>query len=301
MTKSTSYNSPKRTFQDFEHSWKAVLSELKIAQQGEAIEEQSIQFRLKAHEFEEQATQFQDFFHKVSIVSAIKDWLRTKLADPNYEPRYCEHMYSLMQKKLIPIEDKHGKPLTLEYFIEHGHQAILESIRSVQGWTMLEKEEKVQCYMDFTRSLSRQTQNHVPYSTDPDRERVRHKAVSYETFMDFVPHLSERDALIAKLLYFGDVAMEDILSLQRTSLDKKSFLLHLDGTTKQLPRHLFLELLSYINAQPNSQKLAFTNVRGAHVDRTHLNQSFARACEKSVKKVKITPGTLLKLKFEQDK
>lgn len=295
------YEDPKKTVKGFEQSWEANLKLLgKVVAQKNTIEEQSIQFRMMADDFEHQVVQFQEFLQGVPVLSAIKAWLGGKLSDPQWKMRYFDNMTVLFQQNLIPVVDGRGKLITLEYFIEHGHQAILEDIRSVTGWTMIEKEEIVQCYVAFTQSLARLSHNLVPYGVDPDRERVRQKAVSYEVFIDFIPHLSERDALIAKLLYFCDLSIEEVINLKKAAFEKNSFSIKLDDRTIQLPRHLFLELFTFVNNSEKSQKLAFTNVRGAQVDRAHLNQTFSRASERSVKKEKITPGSLLKLKNEQD-
>ncbi len=295
------YEDPKRIIKGFEQVWEANLKLMgKVEAQKNAIEDLSVQLRMKSGELRNAIEDYREFLQDVPVISAIKAWLEGKLSDPQWKERYFDPISILFQKNLIPLSDSRGRLVTLEYFIEHGHQAILEDIRSMPGWTMVEKEAIIQCYITFTRSITQLSHGVIPYGVDPDRERARQKMVSYETFIDFVSHLSERDALIAKLLYFCDVAMEEILTLKKTALEKSSSSLKLNSGTTQLPRHLFLELLSHAQAEDNSQKLVFTNVRGAQVDRTHLNQSFARACEKSVKKEKITPGTLLKLKNERD-
>lgn len=295
------YEDPKKIAKGFEQSWEANLKLLgKVVSQKSTIEELSVQFQKKADDFDNRVVQFQEFLQGIPVLSAIKAWLEGKLSDPQWKRRYFDNMSVLFKKNLIPLVDSRGKLVTLAYFIEHGHQAILEDIRSVVGWTMIEKEEIVQCYVAFTQRLARLSHNLIPCGVDPDRELVRQKAVSYEIFIDFIPHLSERDALIAKLLYFCDVSMEEILTLKKSAFDKNGFSLKLESGTIQLPRHLFLELFTFVNSSVKSPKLAFTNVRGAQVDRTHLNQSFSRACEKSVKKERITPGSLLKLKNERD-
>ncbi len=294
------YEDPKKIVKGFEQSWEVNLKLLgKIAGQKNTIEEQSVQFRMRADEFDDQVGTFREFLQKVPVLSAVKAWLEGKLADPQWKV-YFDNMSRLFQKGLVPLVDSKGKLVTLEYFIEHGHQAILEEIRGVQEWTMLERENIVQCYVAFTNSLARYSHNIILCGVDPDRERVQQKAVNYETFIDLIPHLSERDALIAKLLYFCDVAMEEILTLKKSALNKSNHSLQLDSGIVQMPRHLFMELVGFIQSSGGSQKLVFTNVRGEQVDRTHLNQSLARACEKSVKKEKITPGALLKRKSERD-
>lgn len=300
-TNKVALESPTKRVQEFNLFWDGVYEQIPMtAKQKKLLKEQPAEFRLKTEELDKHATQFHEFSKKVAVTSAIRAWMEETLAEAHWKERYAKSFAALYKKNLIPLFDDKGDLVTLEYFEKEGHQDILEAIRSVDDWSLLEREEILRVYVQFSESLARKTRGLIPAGFDPDRERVQQKAVSYETFIDLIPHLSERDALIAKLLYFCDVAMEEILTLKKSALNKSNHSLQLDSGIVQMPRHLFMELVGFIQSSGGSQKLVFTNVRGEQVDRTHLNQSLARACEKSIKKEKITPGALLKRKSERD-
>src|ERR1700730_4172137 len=124
-----SYENPVK---NFEQCWASQKLIAKLGSQKNTIEEQSIQFRLKADDFNNQVARFQEFLQKIPILSVIKAWLEGKLTDPQWKERYFDNISQLFQNSLIPLIDSQGKLITLEYFIEHGHQAILENIRAIQ-------------------------------------------------------------------------------------------------------------------------------------------------------------------------
>jgi len=295
-------DSPKVIFEDcakpiraFNQFWENFKNQFACTpEQNKELDDQLTKYRTETSEIDKRLSQFQEFLRLVPIASAIGHWIQGRLADPLWEEKYSTIIKQLQKKNLIPFKDPTGKFVTLEYFMQHGHQTILEEIRCIKEWSLLEKEESVQCYVRFSHSLAHQTHGLIPQGFDPDRDRVHHKAVKYEVFIDFVNHLSDRDALIAKLLYFGAPSMEELLSLTTHVIDPKSFSIQFQDLSITFPKHLICDLLSYIRNKEKKLKLVFTNVRGAEVERAHLNQSFARACEKMSSKEKITPGSLLR-------
>lgn len=293
------HDSPTKRFQEFNSFWNAVYEKIPLTKsQKNTLQKQPTEFRLKTREFDTQATEYRAYSKTVAVSSAIRAWLEETLADAHWKERYATSFAQLYKKNLIPFFDANGGLVTLEYFESYGHQDILEAIRCVSDWSLLEKEEIVRVYVEFSQSLARQTRGIIPDGFDPDRERVRHKAVKYEAFIDFVNHLSERDALIAKLLYFGAMTIEEVIALGPKAVNANSCSIIVGGTSTDYPKHLILDILTYIGKKEKAQKILFSNVRGEHVERAHLNQSFARACEKMSKKTKITPGSLLKLEHE---
>ncbi len=247
-----------------------------------------------------QFSEFKNVVRGMPIIVVIGDWIR-ELAITQYDDgKYLFRMLDLLEKNVIPLQCD-NELATLEYFISRGHQEVLERIRCVEGWSILEKERAVQAYIQFSRNLARQTYGLIPPGFDPDRDRVQRKAVKYDHFIDFVQHLPRRDALIAKLLYFGAPSMEEVLSLKRGAIGSDNFLISFDIDSISFPGHVILDLRAYIAEADEKQALVFANLRGAEVERAHLNQSFARACEKIETKVKITPGSLLRLENETTK
>lgn len=257
------------------------------------------QFSKATGEMQLKMQQFSDFLRHVPLLAPLGHWIKgISTMDQYWQEKYRKGMKDLLDKRLIPILNSQKENITLEEFQQIGHQTILENIRCVKEWNFIQKEEAVQCYVQFSHSLSRWTMNLIPPGFDPDRERMRNRPIKYDTFIEFVQHLSERDALIAKLLYFGAPTMEGVLSLRKEAINAtESFIAFSEGEVV-FPRHVIQDLLLYVKDNSNKQELVFTNVRGREVERAHLNQSFARACEKLSTGIKITPGSLLKLKNE---
>jgi len=262
------------------------------------LNSQLIDFRNRTAHALLELDRLRDFLRSIPLSVAIIDWAKGLIADDFLSERYLPKMLKLQRQRIIPFEDSQGNPIFLDYLIQQGHQEILENIRCVDEWSLFEKEDAIQCYIQFSHSLARRTLGIMPHSFDPDRDRVRYKAIKYESFIDFVQHLSERDALIAKLLYFGATSLEEILSLRGDQIKVDNFSIQFDKSPIVFPRHLIRDLIAHQAIRGDGKKLMFTNVRGAEVERAHLNQSFARACERMSKKIKITPGSLLKMENE---
>ena len=293
------FNNVGERFREFNSFWGDFIDLVaKSPAQKKSLKEQPTEFRMKSQELMVEVNEYRHFLNTISIVSAIGAWIEERLTDANWKERYANSIAKLNQKSILPFHNTKGTLVTLDYFIKHGHLNILEAIRCESDWAPLEKEENVSVYVQFTQSLAHNTQGLVPYATDPDRERARNKAIKYEVFIDFVNHLSERDALMAKVLYFGARTIEEVITLTPDAIDAKTSTILLGGAPTNYPQHIILDLLAYIKQKPKAQKILFTNLRGELVERPHLNQSFARACEKMAKKEKITPGALLKYEHE---
>ncbi len=263
--------------------------------QDPSLDEKFRDFSSKIQAVNEAVSKFREEIREMPVALAVLRWMRALMADAFWFQRYFSKMVRLLERQILSYKDKNGW-LTLDCLMRVGHQEILENIRCAHDLPWLEREDMVESYVRFSQSLSNETRGIVPPGYDPDRERVRNKAIRYEVFADFVQHLSERDELIAKLLYFGAPSIDSVLSLKRSSVQEHGIQFE-EGFVK-FPRHLLAGLKGFLKDKPSSQKLVFVNVRGAEVDRAHLNQSFARACEHMKKITKVTPGSLLKLEGE---
>ncbi|HSX12652.1 MAG TPA: hypothetical protein VLF61_04095 [Rhabdochlamydiaceae bacterium] len=237
------------------------------------------------------------FLTDIPLIVVLAHWVRGVIQDPMWKEKYVQGMQALIDKQLIPLVDAEGDCVTLETLRRTGHQEIIEAIRCVREWAPFEKEELVQCYVQFSHSLARYTFDYVLAGFDPDRKRTEQKIVKFEYFFDFVQQLSERDALIAKILYFGSPSIDETIALKKSALDEKSCTLQFEEKKVLFPRHLIQDLVLHVKEKSSAQ-LLFTNVRGAEVERAHLNQSFARACERIPRSIKITPGSLLRNKTQ---
>lgn len=231
--------------------------------------------------------------HDIPFSAALGWWIQEISKNQKKNQKYILIMTQLLEKKVIPFFSAEGKVITLEG-VSFLHQYIVENIRCVPEWSFLEKEEKVQCYIDFSHDLAERTKNYVSCATDPDRDKVSHRLVKYESFIEFITYLSDRDALIAKLIYFGAPSIDEVLNLKCSALRAAQSEVRFEKKLIRYPRHVIVELDQHIKDKTDASELVFTNVRNARVERSHLNQSFTRASERMKNQAKITPGSLLK-------
>jgi len=222
------------------------------------------------------------------IVVAFKAWVKS--LGNSLDSDRLDLICSL--SKLIPILDKDGHRVMLDHLLDGRHNDTLERIRCLDDIPLITREKMVDYYMQFSLYLSCETYDFIPVAIDWDRELVRDKLIRYDDFISFVQYLPRRDALMAKLLYFGAPSMECVISLTRSRVLAGS-IAYADGEFR-LPRHVSWELKAYIKTLDPQEQLIFLNLRDGLVERSHLNQSFARACTKSCSTQKITPGALLK-------
>ena len=200
----------------------------------------------------------------------------------------------LMAAGLLPVA-KQGKHRLLRDFHSDEHISVVEDIRCVKEWGFFDREELVHRYIQLSYDFARFTFGMFLPAFDPDRLRVERKNIKYELFMDFVQLLSERDALIAKLLYFGAPSIEGVTSLKIAALDMVKLEIKFGERLVRFPKHLMQDMEAYTKPRKDSsESLVFVNVRGGAVERVHLNQAFARASLKLNKAFKFTPADLLK-------
>ncbi len=112
------------------------------------------------------------------------------------------------------------------------------------------------------------------------------KKVKYEAFLDFVQKLPARDALIAKLLYFGAPSMDSVLSLKKDAVHAEKSSISFPERDVVFPKHLIKDLCLHMENRKKESDLVFTNVRGAEVE----EPISTKALPEPVKKCLPTPG-----------
>lgn len=263
------------------------------------IEDPKKKLAKEVYETRTQIVQFNSFVREIPFLSAYGYWLQGISSMESFMLEACLKGSEFLEKnRLLPGINSEGTLLTLEEFKSIGHQKILEEIRCVSGCSTADKECAIRSYLMFSSSLARDTCNFIPSGFDPDRNLVRRKKIKYDEFFEFIQKLSNRDALIAKLLYFGAPSIESVLSLQFTAINVEKVSVSFPEGEVVFPKHLIKELLSSIQNRKEKHDLVFANLRGTEVERAHLNQSFSRASQKSIIATKITPGNLLRFENE---
>jgi hypothetical protein len=238
--------------------------------------------------------EFHAFLKDVPLVIALRHWVEGVISDPSIGEKGVAEIKKLLECDLIPLKTSKGLPITLYDVRMSGHQDIIENIRSIRAWTQAEKDLLVNRYIRFSCDLARYTFDYVLSGCDLDRRHAESRLIPYEIFYSFIQYLSKRDALLAKVLYFGAPSMEEVLSLKTKAIDEKRCSIKFNEKSEKFPKHLIQELLLHVQENPNAKGLVFANAKGETVERAHLNQSFARASERMPEGVKITPGSLLR-------
>lgn len=257
----------------------------KIMMQGKKELEGAIEaFRLKLSE--------------IPLGAEIANWLERLDLPKEYVSRYAESMLHLIDLKLLSLTNQQGQLRTLNDISPNDHQSVIEAIRCSSKLSTPEKEKAVEAYILFSQHLSRATCGLIMQGEDPDFQRTIKKVVWYKDFIKFVQLLPERDALIAKLLYFGAPTMDEVLSLRVDQIDSRKGLVKFKKFSVKYPKHVMLELKSSLT-QKKKEDLIFTNLHGQQVERTHLNNCFNRAARKLDGNTRITPKMLLEEDVEK--
>lgn len=247
---------------------------------------------LSKNQLEEAIGIFRKELTKVPIGAEITNWLQRLDLPLEITHTYETSMLHLIDAKLLKITNEKGQLRTLNDLSFSEHQKIIEAIRCLPKFSIAEKEKMVETYILFSQHLSNLTCGLITQGEDPDFQSTIKKVVLYNEFIKFVQFLPQRDALIAKLLYFGAPTMDEVLSLRAEQIDLRKEMVKFKKFSVRYPKHVMQELKSYL-AQKKKEDLLFVNLRNEQIERTHLNNCFNRASRKLSNIKRITPKMLL--------
>jgi hypothetical protein len=228
---------------------------------------------------------------------ALRAWM-SSVTDKKIAREQVDQILTIIDSKALPLKLSRKDILTLGYLQELGqeaHKQILEEIRCNIEWSIDKKEELVKCYIHFSEYLNEATEGEILVALDPDRAATAHKLLAFDSFIQFVQNVPERDALIAKLLYFGGPSVEDVVRLEYGMINRRDSTINFSGLSVDYPKHLILEILEFVGKKEKGD-LLFLNYRGKPVDSPHLSQCFKRVSAKMIPVRKITPRNLLEAK-----
>lgn len=249
-------------------------------------------------QFEEAIEAFRFTLSEIPLGAEITNWLERLDLPKEYISKYTESTLNLIDLKLLSLTNRKGQLRTLNDVSPNDHRDTIEEIRCSSKLSTPEKEKAVEAYILFSQHLSRATCGLIMQGEDPDFQRTIKKVVWYKDFIKFVQLLPERDALIAKLLYFGAPTMDEVLSLRVDQIDSRKGLVKFKKFSVKYPKHVMLELKNSLG-QKKKEGLIFTNLHGQQVERTHLNNCFNRAARKLDGNIRITPKMLLEEDVEK--
>lgn len=249
-------------------------------------------------QFEEAIEAFRLILSEIPLGAEIANWLERLDLPKEYISKYTESTLNLIDLKILSLTNRQGHLRTLNDVSPNDHRDTIEEIRCSSKLSTPEKEKAVETYILFSQHLSRATCGLIMQGEDPDFQRTIKKVVWYKDFIKFVQLLPERDALIAKLLYFGAPTMDEVLSLRVDQIDLRKGLVKFKKFSVKYPKHVMLELKN-LRGQKKKEDLIFTNLHGQQVERTHLNNCFNRAARKLDGNTRITPKMLLEEDVEK--
>lgn len=242
----------------------------------------------KAQEF---VGKFRSVLSEIPLQVAISYWLQNQSTLSGFEDASAIFKL-LIESGIINLVKSPGKAFTLEDQSLRGHGDIMESIRCLDDLSIEEKERIVGIYLYFANHLAQVTLGYVPSEEDPDKKRVCDKVISYEKFIDFSRRLSDRDAMIAALMYFGESGMSDVLKLKVKQIDFKKNVIVYGMLSAKYPKHIMMRLKKFGKGK-KANDLIFVNRIGELVNRSRLYTSFKNASAKMTPPKVITPAELL--------
>jgi len=248
----------------------------------------------KVHDASEFASKFREYLFNVPVSVAVDRWLHLCKSNRNIDVVLAD-VKRLIDADILPTKTANGKIVDLHCFdmIDQSYQ--VQCIRCIPGVTQEEAERMVETYLDFMQHLFSETWGYVRHEGDPDRIAVADKRLHYEKFIDFSRRLSQRDSLIAHLIYFGDCSMSNIIELRVKDIDLPNCEIIVEDRHIKFSPHVIIRLKDLI-ASKKPDELAFTNRTGGKVNRSRLYRSFKNAGAKMSSPTEILPSTLLEKK-----
>lgn len=185
---------------------------------------------------------------------------------------------------------------SLQEFALANHEATLDRIKEVDGWSEATRQARAALFCGLTRFLARRTGG-VVRKASPSREgaartffRVRDQVdtkamteLQCRAFLRELDMQNARDALIAKLMLQGGKRRSEVLALTADQIDwdlgQITFKqLKTRGVVKEViityPRHVMSSLKTYLGERDG---LVFVTSRGLPVRPTQVARSFRRA------------------------
>ncbi len=223
---------------------------------------------------------------KLPLSLSLIHWLKN-LGKESATKKHSKSIIILVEENLIPALNE-----KLEVLVKLNVRSIYEKIRSHKKITALEKESLCDTLQEFLSHLERLLGDFISFSLDPVQILTQNKKVAHAQFLRFIEPLSDRDQLIAKVLYYGEPTLEETLELTHDKILFKQSTIQFRKKTIPYPKHVIQELKK-LAIDKTAKALVFINQKGNQIERPHLNNCFERASQRLDLKERITPKDLL--------
>lgn len=224
---------------------------------------------------------------KLPLNLSLIHWLKNIDKESSIK-KHSKNLMTLIEEKLLPAPSE-----ALEILVKKNIKNIYERIRSHKKFTALEREDLCNTFQEFLNHLERLLEGSVSFSSDPIQILTQNKKVPHTQFLRFIEPLSDRDQLIAKVLYYGEPTLEETLELTHDKILFKQSAIKFRKELIPYPKHIIQELKE-VTKNKTAKGLVFTNQKGKQIERPHLNNCFERASQRLGLNEKVTPKDLLK-------
>lgn len=238
-----------------------------------------------------------------SVGDALVLWFQT--LKPLTGMNYRSGLRRLIEMQLVDPE------LSLQQFSLLNHEAVVDEVKLVHGWSEATRQARAAAYISFTGFLQRRTQGIIHKAvTNKEgtnktfykiRDKVKTNALTQiETrrFLDEIGKINVRDGLIAKLLLQGGKRKTEVLDLETDQIDFASNTIRFIQTKTRgmekttiinYPPHIMQELREYIS---DRRGLVFITRNGKRVAAHQIDRNFYKAGLRAGIQFRVTPHVL---------
>ena len=240
---------------------------------------------------------------KIIVQEAVEVWLST--LSERTRNNYRSGVKRLAELKLFdPL-------MTLQAFAFVNHEAIIDQIKLVSGWSECTRQARAAGYISFTGFLYRRTKGIIPRALASREghgktfykvyDKVKTSAMSQAqwcAFLEELEKISPRECLIAKIMLQGGKRVREVLSLQieqirwdRRKIEFAQSKMHWmkKVTVITYPKTMMERLKDYVGERKGS---VFVTRTGKPVQLNQLTETFAKAGRSVGVPFKVTPHVL---------
>lgn len=232
-------------------------------------------FAEASEEVDHTIDKFQRKMNTLSLLSVILLWAQYMGKDKALGAKRLSMLSELMEEGLFPPKKK----MTLKEFALSGHDSVIDHIRSFSKWFLQKREDFVTFYVEFGNWLSQATYGFIPIVTDLDRQMTARRKLPFETYIDLLALLPEREHILTKLFYLGgERALEEVLNLEIKHIDFAKGHIHFPGYFVRYPMHVLDDLKAYI--EERKKGFVFLSKQGERINHTVPYRALKVAAQK---------------------
>jgi hypothetical protein len=239
----------------------------------------------------ENVDHFRNLLLATPVYSVIQQWMLQESASA-FGQKIIEAFETFYKQQIFPLQGNSGDIFKIEDLRSLGHAEIIERIRCIPAVRLGDRENMIDIYIHFAKFLSYLSFGALPLPVDPDRKKTAARILPLEDFWEFCGYLSERDSLIAAIMYYTGHILNEVATLKVGQIDPISEIVHFERGSCKIPKHIRLRL-NFFLFNKKSPELLFPNRSGAVVNRAHVFIAFQKASGQMKHPRKITPKNLV--------